>query len=274
MDFASSWIWIAILVSIVVALGGGYAYSRRRIRKAIREGARNILFTHKTLYSGRHEIRQADISKYSRLDLKFYEDMRSWLGARGFQYLGDIENVTLNRFLPAAATFVRVMANETECIVASFYHHLAPTLNINGGKVIQGFLDHRVLELETILSDGTFFSTARAGEARRLQDIPGIYRQFMPPETAPSVLLKYHQDFVDEYTKKNPGLQRVLIDSLDEAIEAMHIAQDIKVRHYKSVDWITEEEFRRLAEGRPPWFVRMMLEEIRRLQHREKPSDR
>ncbi len=151
----------ALLLLAVVA-------SRLAARRRVRRAARSIRSTMQAIYSGPHSYREVSLGDFPNLDAAFYEDKTGELAALDFSFLGDVEDVTVNRAQIGEPTAVRVMLSEDRAVLAFVYHVEA------GGQTA------KVVELETVLDDGRFVVTSTGRAAAPMSMPPEIDWQFHP----------------------------------------------------------------------------------------------
>jgi hypothetical protein len=121
----------------------------------------------------------------------------------------------------------------------------------------------KMIDLETELSDGSFIVTANSRGSDTTGAVPRVARFQHPLETPAFDLLTLHRDQVEQAMRRDPTLQPVRVNTLDELIASQHRLQAIKNEHKASMGYMDAKEFRQIA-GKDSAAVREMAAEFER----------
>ncbi|HUO07503.1 MAG TPA: hypothetical protein VM008_04320 [Phycisphaerae bacterium] len=215
--------------------------------------AQHLLDMNKALYSGeRHEYRRAAPAEFPSADLAFYDETQTRLESQGFQFLGDIENMTLTRVFPHMRAFIRTLVSTDGTVVAGIYHARLPNGEVRG------------IDLETELGDGSYVLTTRTDEKSR--EIPGIDRVICGRETPPEELLRRHQERVEQIQGVHGGILSTVVRTLEDALEFSHRVQQKKSKHRKDTGYLTVEDLKKVRGRELSAREKELAEEIQRLE--------
>ncbi len=231
------------------------------MRAAVRRGARQTVEMNRALYSGSHEFAAVSAADFGRLDLAFYDRMRSLLEAEGFRYLGDVEDLTITRQSPSLRTFIRAMSGDRGEVMASFYHVKARgwMALLQGVGLIPRRL--KMLDLESELSDGSWVITANALHLDTTPAPESMDLERLPVRTPAPELLARHRQRLRAALAERPELRARRVDSLNEALAAQDRMQQIRNRQMADPEALVETLE---AQNAAPEAKRMLAEAIRR----------
>lgn len=218
----------ALLLLAVVA-------SRVAARRRVHRAARSIRSTMQAIYSGPHTYREVSLGDFPNLDKAFYEEKAGEFAALDFSFLGDVEDVTVNRAQIGEPTAVRAMLSEDRAVLGFVYHVEA------GGQTA------KVVELETVLDDGRFLMTSNAKAAAPMNMPPEIDWQFHPGDHV-GALVQAHRTRLRDRLAVAEGVRPVAVTSVAELIEHQRHMDEIKARFRKGQPTlVTREELQRMG---------------------------
>lgn len=247
----------------LLTIMGSLALAATR-RPTARRAARSILEQQKALHLGRHEFRRVSPSDFPKLDPRFYDGARDWLAGKGFEFVGDAEDLTLSAAVPSARTFTRLLVHESGTICAEA-----------GQIVFRGFTrlklalasfpyEIRIISFRTEFSDGSFLTTANDQGVNRLSEVRGVQRIQRDPDFPLPSLLEAHEIAISRTLARNPGLTMLAARSYEEVMESGGRLQDLKNVHRQKVGFVTEDEICRLANTQAA--AKLLNEELHELR--------
>ena len=209
--------------------------------------ADDIVRMQKALYSDAHEYRAVQPGEIHGLDIPFYDRTQQYFQTQQFRHLGDIEDLTATREFPKMRTFIRVMSGDGGATQVAIYHVKMRGIYrlLQTFKVIPKNL--KMIDLETELSDGSFMVTANSQGSDTTGAVPGVVRFQHPFDTAAADLLKLHREQVEQAIRRDPVVQPVRANTLDDLIASQHRLQAIKNAHKASIGYMDAKEFRQIA---------------------------
>lgn len=177
------WLAIAVALSLLAQLCS---------RRAAKSGARNLHQMSEILYTGAHEYRETSAANYEHVDATFYAMVLERFQAAGFEFLGDVEDVTSTLAGPGRPTPIRVLVGDDGTVVVGAYH-----LKVGGWigafLTIIGKNSLRIVDLETAFSSGRILVTSTAELVGGLDSPPEIEPEYLPYSTTLEVLLERHR---------------------------------------------------------------------------------
>ena len=216
-----TFLWISIGLAALWLLADAWT------KRAVRRGAQRAVDDHEALYSGTHQYVGVDAAAYPRLDLRFYDALRDFLRAEGFEYAGDVENLTLTGQMPHMRTFIRAMSGDRGAVIAGFYHVVVRGWQAPFQWI--GLIPRRlqVLDLETELSDGTWVVTTNTlnVDTTPLQENLRVLR--MPLRTSYPEVLQAHRDRLRDVLAET-GLEPRRATGLNEILAAVDRLQQLR----------------------------------------------
>jgi hypothetical protein len=199
-----------------------------QFKKKGRLAAQNIRKNAKILYSSEdHQFRLVSPDEFPTLDHDFYNQYRTWLESREFQFVGDGENVTVSQALPNMRTFVRCLIGDNGTICCGLRH-------VKTGSFP---MDKKIVGFETELSDGTFLITNNLGN-HRIETFPGIDLKQMPFATHPDTQLQTHRDRVAAALDVRSGVTPTILRTMDDIIQIHHKRHAIIAKHIQARGYI------------------------------------
>ena len=222
-------------VALIVA-----ALQRRRVRTA----ARRIHAHGSKVYSGAHDYVEVVPVDFPHLDADYYARTTRELEAAGFQVIGDMMDVTLERaggvLMPEMA---RVLVGDAATTLAAVYHARLK------GSAPSGDGNFHVVDIESVLDDGTFAMTSNAPSAGSLESPPEVSTVFLPPGTGVAALLDEHRAHLAAWLVARPGAGLLLSESMADVVGHQQRLDEIKAAFRRGERAIfSEAELRRLAK--------------------------
>jgi hypothetical protein len=257
------WIFRAALIAAAL-LWLMFWWLTRELATDPKEAADDIVRMQKALYARPHEFRIVQPREFRDVDHDFYDRVRKYFEReQQFRHLADIEDLTATREFPKMRTFLRVMVGDAGATQVACYH-----LKMRGVfrlMQIVGALPKNVktIDLETEMSDGTFIVTANAEGVDTTGAVAGVARFLHPRETTPADLLEMHRQQVQQACRRDPGLQPVRVNTLDDLIASQHRLQAIKNAHKAAMGYMDAKELRQIA-GEDSQAVRDLAAEFER----------
>ena len=184
----------------------------------------------------KHEYATVDGKTFKHLDQSFYQQGQSVLEARNFRFLGDVENVTLQKTNKGPRTFLRLFVHAGTNTMAALYHFRPPwAVRVLGAK------DAKVIDLETWFADGTFVCTGNAEMAGKLQSPPEIDTVQMVASTSWAQVIEAHEKRINRHLERHPGVMPVAVNNLADVLRAQEEMQRIKGQHRQATG-LTKDE--------------------------------
>ena len=257
--------WILRLSMIAIALLWlAVWWLTRNVATDPKDAADDIIRMQKALYSEPHEFRIVQPSEFRDVDHDFYDRIQKYFQQeQQFRHVADIEDVTATKEFPKMRTFLRVMLGDSGATQLACYH-----LKMRGYfRLLQiiGVLPKNVktIDLETEMSDGSFIVTANAEGVDTTGAVPRVARFLHPRDTPPADLLKMHREQVQQACIREPSLQPVRVNTLEDVIASQHRLQAIKNAHKASMGYMDAKELRQIA-GEDSQAVRDLAAEFER----------
>lgn len=230
------WLWFVLLVVVPFILQRIFTPKRT---------AQKIVADTKALYSAPHEIVEVRAASFRDLDHRFYDTKRAELEAFGFQYVADIEDLTLSRKYPSMRTFIRALTGDQGTISAGIYQ-----LKFRGFyRLLQlvGLLARKpfFVDLETEFSDGTFVATSNTTGTDLSSPVPEIHRYRLEQAVPIAQLLVVHREQVE--VRRQKGLIPTRLRSLAEVRAMQDRIQHAKNRHKQSIGFVDAEMTAKIA---------------------------
>ena len=181
-----------------------------------------------------HRFREADGSCFPHVSRRFYRTTAAALESLGFEFLGDIEDVTSRETgKPDPRTFLRIMVDTERTTIATFCH-IAPPLLWRLAMVLVR-IPSTIVEFESVAVDGTFQTTSNSPNTRTPR--PDTVRLDCAPRSLS------HADLHARHRENLKGLNAPFrrIETIADVI-AFQVEQHARVRaHLEAVGWVTRE---------------------------------
>ena len=151
---------------------------------------------------------------------------------------------------PSARTCVRLLVHrEEDCNVALY------NVRIRGWqkwllKLMGHASDHRVVEVQSVLSNGCFVMTNNAGDSIAMTQPKEIFQYKYPITTSAELLLKMHQDNLSKLCAQLPESPvPIKINSLEDIIHYEEVQHNLNADYRSSQPVLTEEELVKFGSG-------------------------
>lgn len=196
-------------------------------------------------FKEKHEYIPSSLENHPDLDRGFYMETTAAFQARGFTWLGDLEDATVTKANPSNRTCLRVFVGDGGQIQGGAYH-----FKIRGwGRVFQwiGLVPRKikVIDLETEFQNGVFVGTTNAPTGQALTHGPRILRQYHRGAGVER-LLEIHRERVKKHALEN-NTAIVRVGTIDALIESQQRHNMVEALHRKSVGGVTREELTALG---------------------------
>jgi hypothetical protein len=202
------------------------------------------------VYGEPHDLVRVSPTDFPEADLDFYDRARTQLEAKGYQFIADVEDVTLSRIYPTNRTFMRLCVDAGRMVRANIYHLHPRGVVVSLLQVVQLFPRHlRVLELVTEVN-GRFLVTSNTANIDRLEPPPEAKVERMPLTTDPLAVVARHEARITELLREHPERAPVTFESLDDVLASIARAHVAMARHRQKVGGLSRDELERL-KGRP-----------------------
>lgn len=224
------------------------------------EAAQRITKQMETLTQSKHVYAPANPREFPHLDLAFYDQSRAFLESKGFQFLEDVENLTVRSRSSAPRTFSRKLLAGDGTMLAWLYHFIPPL-----ASRAKGAKEMKVLDLQTQFENGCFVTTSNAESVGKLSQPPQIQGLYMAAGTSQEVLLETHKKCIAEFATKS-GTPPVSLKNLEDVQRSSETLQRLKAE-YRRQTGLTNDELKRLGGvSANDKMVTMLSEEIRKGQ--------
>lgn len=190
----------------------------------------------KPMMEPRHEYVSANASDFRHLDLDFYDQGQRLLEQHGFVCQGDRENVTLLN-ATGRKTMLRLFLSADQTTQAFLYH-----LKVTSGVASKDF---KVLDLQTMFSNGMFICTSNAKSAGKFESPPLVLHDFLP-EASQEAVLEKHSQRVNDFLEQNPDVTPTVIHNAEEFQKVMDALQKLKA-DFRRQQGISKEELERIS---------------------------
>lgn len=245
--------------------GGQQADLPEGVAPGIAQAAGKILADMKANYANPAQLAPARADQFRHLDLHRYENCSLAMEKRGFTWLGDFENVAVNRSKTSllAPTMLRVWASgDGQSVVC--YTQVKPHLPRRIRALLTGLANFRwiaaprdfqanlrmrqCVDVETEFDDGTFLTTSNAAMAAMITLPPSIQSDFHSERTSLPDLLQRHQGKLARILHE--GRRRpVPVRTADAMLHMQKRMAAQKLAFRESVHWVTQDELRAMAGG-------------------------
>jgi hypothetical protein len=202
------------------------------------------------VYGEPHEMAKVSPEAFPEADIEFYDRAKRELEARGYQFLADVEDLTMSRIYPQNRTFLRLFVDAGGMIRAGAYHVHPRGVVISLLQLVQLYPRHlRVIELVSEIQ-GVFLVTANTHGVDRLEPPPEAKVERMPLATSLADVVTTHEKRITELLRAHPERMPTAFESYDDALASMARAHIVMARHRQKVGGLSRDELERL-KGRP-----------------------
>jgi len=231
----------------------------------VAQAARTILANMKESYATPAMLARADAAAFPHLDIARYDALKTALERQGFRWLGDFENVVMNRSAISllAPTIARFCTSRDGHLVIAYFQvqpHtqrrlkllLAGLLNLRWIDAPRDFIANRKMrqcvDIETEFDDGSFLVTTNAAQAALLSQPPKVQTDFHAFGTSLPKLLDAHRANLGAILH---GGQRspVAVTTAEAMLNMQKRLASHKLAFRESVQWVTQEELRAMSQG-------------------------
>jgi hypothetical protein len=188
---------------------------------------------------------------------RFYRNVEDELARLGFTKLGDISNLTLEKYgQPELRTFIRVMIDRDRTTMAGFFH-VAPLWYWRLAMWLLRF-PSKCVEFESHSLDGHWFTTTNVTKKAEQPRPTNVSINFAPRRLSVAQLYDRHRE-----TLVTSRLSFARIQTLQDAIKHQLDQHAKKREHLVSIGWVTRDYL--AAQGVPAAKVSAVYEASQRL---------
>jgi hypothetical protein len=181
-----------------------------------------------------------DTSRLDRRKTAFYDEARKNLESAGFTYLADMEDRVITR-RGGPRTFLRFMLAPDYTIMSAIYH-IVPSWPMK----LAGAKECKVVEFETLLSNGSFLCTGNSEMATKLDSPAQIDSRDLPAGTSWTLVLEAHRNRLQAALAGDRGAFAVPVKNLSELLRAQNEQRRIRGEFRKRVG-LSKVELERLG---------------------------
>jgi hypothetical protein len=240
---------------IAVALG------LRKARPDV-SAARGVRARLDALYSQPHEFVTVAPSAFPDADIAFYDAARRELEKQGYQFIADIEDVTMSQVHASARTFMRIMVDAGGLVRGAIYHVHPRGMVVSVLQLVQVVPRNlRVVELVTEF-DSMFMVTANTKNLDRLDCPSNIHIERLPQGTAVNKVVAAHQERITDYLRLYQDRSPRPATNYDEVLESMARSHVVMSRHRQSVGGLSRDELERMKGRSLTAYEEMFLREV------------
>jgi hypothetical protein len=225
-----------LLMGLLMIAGGIFLYRTRNTPANLEELAERVEAKLGPLMKPRHDYVPAVASDFKHLDLDYYDSGQRSLEQRGYQLIGDRENMTLKQ-ANGWRTMLRLLLGADMATQAFLYHFKVST--------VTGLHSYKIIDLQTSFSNGNFVCTSNARAAGKLDSPTEVSAQHLAEANLETVL-ETHEKRVRDYLEQNPGVTPVLINSPEQFQQVMDALQSIKA-NFRRKQGISQAELERIS---------------------------
>jgi hypothetical protein len=195
--------------------------------------AKMILRNMQSAHRANQEYRVVDGNQFPHVSQRFYRRVEDELSRLGFTNLGDIANLTLEKYgKPALRTFIRVMVDRDRTAMAGFFH-VAPRWYWRIAMWFVG-IPAKCVEFESHSHDGHWITTTSATKKSEQPRPESIEIDYAPRRLAVAELYDRHRE-----TLAASGRSYARIQTLEDAIRHQLDQHAKKREHLVSIGWVT-----------------------------------
>ncbi|MFK5923095.1 MAG: hypothetical protein QM496_13020 [Verrucomicrobiota bacterium] len=232
--------WSTAIIVLAISLVILSLSKKSKQKKALDIAKQSNADIDKTFGNSNPDYQPTELRSVKRIDYSFYEASEAAMYLQGFSNMGDYQDLEHRRNFPKQQTVVRFMVSKDHSIMAAFYHLPIPRLNKLLLWLSGNLTSFRTIDLETEFTDGYFVMTTTA--AMLLSAPPGGRRNQMPESTSVSDLVQFHNEAVESYRKKHPGVDAISFNSFSDIIESQERGVELMRQHRKNMGGLTKAE--------------------------------
>lgn len=233
-----------LLLYLAIFIIAFIIYFKIEVKKAAKKGADKIIRDTDRILLEKPEYKIVTADQFPWLDINYYIEMEKALKKQGFEKLADVENISVSSVYPDLRTFTRIYKSSDGTISASVFQ-----IKPKGIKYkIYGIKMEEILSFGTEFSNGDFMDTSNASERASHLDKPEqLIPERMSKETPVIELLNKHKQRIDEYLKRNPGVQTINIMSLEDHWRSQERLDTLMINFRKVKKGLRKQELERIA---------------------------
>lgn len=220
-----------VIIAVALLFGATIAWKIWRAVRGLKRMAAEVQANMDRIYGGPHEYRKIGAGDFPDADWESYDAARREFETAGFNWVADMENLTLSEIFPEMRTFMRAFNNADGLVGGGFYI-------ANGMKII---------DLETELADGTFIVTSTAAAAAGLDNPEEVDAFFFEGETPLREVLAKHGERLAASLIDRPDAYPIIRRTYDELLESGHRLHALKCKLHQERGGITAAEIERIA---------------------------
>jgi hypothetical protein len=243
-----------LLMAVVVPLAVVTSLrSRSRQRKSLREAAAKLYSDTCATYREEHEHRGVTPEDFPGIGRSGYDEHDRFLLSEGFDALGAIENLTMNRVHPEWRTYQALY-------VSADRHTVAVTWCLQGLQY---------LSFGCCTADGQFLMTSNT-EPSLLHWPATVDNCILPIDMDPSGMLARHRARMIAFEQREPLSEWLAYDDIETVLAGFKTYWRQMAAHRQSIGYITLSEMLALARNRAEEkAARRLWAEIRRQKQEE-----
>jgi hypothetical protein len=195
-----------VVIEFIVAFGGAYLLARAMEKRQIRLSAQKLREDLDSAFSSGHEFVSVVAQDFHPdLDIEYYSRKQAEFEQEGFQWVDDIEDLTLTRQFPPNRTFQRLMVTPDGKMRANIYH-LRPRGKLYRFLSILSLVpkEYYTLELATEFSGGFTLMTNNTQGFPTLDMPPQFDILRLEPDTPTSELVHVHRCRIERFVQQYP----------------------------------------------------------------------
>lgn len=195
-----------MIVDLLFLLGLAFVIARVMEKYQLRQSGKKLREDLESAFSSGHEFASIDQDEFQNdLDLGFYTEKRYELEQHGFQWVDDVEDLTLTRQFPPNRTFQRLMVTSDGKVRANIYHLRPRGLLYRFLALIRVVSrDYYVLELATEFSGGFTLITNNTKGFPVLDMPQELDIMALAPDSETSELVHVHRGRVEQFLQNHP----------------------------------------------------------------------
>jgi len=217
----------------------------------------------KDVFGIEHDYHEVQANRFKHLDSKFYSNTREMAEGKGFQLIGDIEDVTLKNQTPNPRTFIRTMSNLQNNTVCAFYH-VKPRFPWNLMFLLKSLRPTKIVEFETFFDNNSLVITSNTPEMSR-KDCYETINSYFHDNKSFVELYNFHLENIDKHIQNNPNIEALPQSNIEKVILFQNKQNEIKRNYMKSIAWVFENDLMKSTLNDKP-LVRRMIKYARELE--------
>jgi hypothetical protein len=197
--------------------------------------AKMILRNLHSAHRAEQEYAVVDGSLNPYVSQRFYQSVEDDLSRLGFTKLGDISNLTLEKYgKPALRTFIRVMVDRDRTTMAGFFH-IAPRWYWRIAMFLLR-IPGKCVELESHALDDGWFTTTNVARKTEQPHPANVVIDYAPRRLTVAELYDRHRETLAASRRSFERIQ-----TIQDAIRHQLDQHAKKREHLVSIGWVTRE---------------------------------